>query len=90
MRSLSSRGRTTAARTIYARNLRTRPRLWGLVHPLPCVDFTITVTDLRNHGWHGATRMVRSPLLTFGFGMCCAVFAASMVGGSAFGWRPHS
>ncbi len=26
--------------------------------------------------------MVRSPLLTFGFGMCCAVFAASMVGGS--------
>jgi hypothetical protein len=57
-------------------------RHWGLVHPLPCVDSTIPVTDSRNHGLHGVTRMKRSPLLMFGFGMCCAVFAASMVGGS--------
>jgi hypothetical protein len=47
-----------------------------------CVDSMISVTDSRNHGLHGVTRMVRSPLSMFGLGMCCAVFAASMVGGS--------
>jgi hypothetical protein len=58
------------------------PNMRGIGSSAGVVDSIIFVTDSRNTGSMKLREWQRSLLPMFGFAMCCALFAASMVAGS--------